>query len=213
VTGGPTARRRPTSSRGDIREARLLAEAEALLRDGRFEETSISEIAATAEISRPTFYFYFASKQALLERLIESTLDELIARHRTRIAREHSSPADELRGMLHDVADMWVEHGVVLASAAELAGSVPSLFDRIASVRDAVIDDRAAFAMAAGSTPEVTDPDSARETIDALFWMSERNFYVLSRDHPADAEYHELAERLARIWARVAGIAVDADSK
>jgi TetR/AcrR family transcriptional regulator, ethionamide resistance regulator len=213
MASGPTARRRPAQSRGDLREQRLLAEAEVLLRERRFDEASISEIAAAAEISRPTFYFYFASKQALLDRLIESTLDELIARHRTRIAREHSSPADELRGMLHDVADMWVEHGVVLASAAELAGSVPSLFDRIASVRDAVIDDRAAFAMAAGSTPEVTDPDSARETIDALFWMSERNFYVLSRDHPADAEYHELAERLARIWARVAGIAVDADSK
>ena len=33
--------------------------------------------------------------------------------------------------MLHDVADLWVEHGVVLAAAAELAGGVPSLFDRI----------------------------------------------------------------------------------
>ena len=85
MTGGPTARRRPTSSRGDLREARLLAEAEALLRDGRFDAASISDIAAAADISRPTFYFYFASKQALLERLIESTLDELIARHRTRI--------------------------------------------------------------------------------------------------------------------------------
>jgi hypothetical protein len=36
--------------------------------------------------------------------------------------------------------------------------------------------------------------------------MSERNFYVLSRSHPGEAEYHELADRLARIWARVAGI-------
>ena len=206
MTGGPTARRRPTSSRGDLREARLLAEAEALLRDGRFDAASISDIAAAADISRPTFYFYFASKQALLERLIESTLDELIARHRTRIAREHATPADELRGMLHDVADMWVEHGVVLAAAAELAGAVPSLFDRIAGVRDAVIDDRAALAMAAGTTPEVADPATARATTDALFWMSERNFYVLSRSHPGEAEYHELADRLARIWARVAGI-------
>ena len=96
------------------------------LRERRFDEASISEIAAAAEISRPTFYFYFASKQGLLDRLIESTLDELIARHSARGSRRtHDTPADELRGMLHDVADMWVEHGVVLAAAADLAGRRP----------------------------------------------------------------------------------------
>jgi TetR/AcrR family transcriptional regulator, ethionamide resistance regulator len=206
VAGGPTARRRPARSRGDIREARLLEEAETLLRDGRFEKTSIAEIAATAEISRPTFYFYFASKQALLERLIENTLDELIARHRSRVRREHASPADELRGVLHDVADMWVEHGVVLAAAAELGGSVPSLFDRIAGVMEAVADDRAALLMAAGTTPEVADQATARQTTEILFWMSERNFYVLSRSDPSDADYHALADRMFAIWSRVAGI-------
>jgi AcrR family transcriptional regulator len=206
VAGGPTARRRPSRSRGDVKEARLLAEAETLLRDGRFDEASISDIAAAAEISRPTFYFYFASKQALLERLIETTLGELIARHRSRIAREHGSPADELQGILHDVAEMWVEHGIVLAAAAELGGSVPRLFELIAEVKEAVVDDRAAFLMAAGTTPEVADAATARETTEALFWMSERNFYVLSRGGPDEAEYHALADRLARIWARVAGI-------
>ena len=206
MAGGTTARRRPSRSRGDIREARLLAEAEALLRDGRFDDASISDIAAAAEISRPTFYFYFASKQALLERLIESTLGELIARHRSRIEREHASPAEELRGILHDVADMWTHHGVVLAAAAELAGSVPALFDRIAGVMESVVGDRAAFLMAAGTTPEVGDPQTARETTEALFWMSERSFYVLSRSGPGEAEYHALAERLAGIWSRVAGI-------
>jgi TetR/AcrR family transcriptional regulator, ethionamide resistance regulator len=209
MASGPTARRRPAQSRGDIREQRLIAEAEILLRDRRFDEASISEIAAAAEISRPTFYFYFASKQALLDRLIESTLDELVARHRTRVQGTHDSPADELRGLLHDVAAMWVEHGVVLGAAADLAGTVPALFDRIAGVMEAVLDDRVAFVMAAGTTPEVATRADARATTEALFWMSERNFYVLFRSDPTEAEYHELAERLFRIWARVAGIAVD----
>jgi AcrR family transcriptional regulator len=192
-----------------VKEARLLAEAETLLRDGRFDEASISDIAAAAEISRPTFYFYFASKQALLERLIEHTLDELVALHATRIRREHATPADELRGILRDVADMWIEHGVVLAAAADLAGVVPSLFDRIEGVMLATIDERSAFLAAAGTTPEVADAASARETTEALFWMSERSFYALFRKRPGAAEYHALAERLARIWARVAGIDAD----
>jgi TetR/AcrR family transcriptional regulator, ethionamide resistance regulator len=212
VSGGSTARRRPAQSRGDIREERLLASAEALLGQGRFDDASISAIAAAADISRPTFYFYFASKQALLERLIERTLDELVARHATRIRREHATPADELRGILHDVADMWVEHGVVLAAAADLAGVVPSLFARIEGVMLATIDERSAFLMAAGTTPEVTDPAEARATTEALFWMSERSFYALFRKSPGAAAYHDLAERLARIWARVAGIDINTDS-
>jgi AcrR family transcriptional regulator len=203
------ARRRPERSRGDVREADLLEIAERLLRDGRFDETSISELAAAADISRPTFYFYFASKQALLERLIETTLGELIARHWSRMERRDETPGQELRGTLHDVADMWVEHAVVLAAAAELAGSVPSLFDRIAGVIESVVDERARLLVEAGTTPEVADLATARETALALSWMSERNFYVLSRRNPTAADYHALADRLSAIWARAAGIPLD----
>ena len=176
------------------------------MREGRFEETSISELAAAAEISRPTFYFYFASKEALLERLVESTLDELIGVHWTRIRQQNLPTADELRATLHDVAEMWVEHGVVLSAAVELAGSVPSFFDRIAGVIEAVVDSRARLLLEAGSTPEVADLETARETARALLWMSERNFYVLARRDPSPEEFHALADRLFAIWARTAGI-------
>jgi TetR/AcrR family transcriptional regulator, ethionamide resistance regulator len=202
VAPASEARRRPERSRGDVREARLLEIAEALLREGRFEQASIAELAAAAEISRPTFYFYFASKQSLLERLVESTLDELITRHQQRIRQHEDAPAAELRGILHDVADMWVEHGVVLSAAVD----TPSLFDRIAGVMESVVEDRARFFMEAGSTPEVADPATARETTEALFWMSERNFYVVARRDPSAESLHALADRLFRIWARVAGI-------
>ena len=206
---GPTARRRPAQSRGDIREQRLIAEAEVLLRERRFDEASISEIAAAAEISRPTFYFYFASKQALLDRLIESTLDELIARHRTRISARTTRPPTSSEGR----STMSQRCGSSTASCSAppptSPRTVPALFDRIAGVMDAVLDDRVDFVMAAGTTPEVANQAEARATTEALFWMSERNFYVLFRTDPTEAENHQLAERLFRIWARVAGIAVD----
>jgi AcrR family transcriptional regulator len=199
-------RRRPDRSKGDLREADLLDVAETLLRAGRFEDASISEIAAAAEISRPTFYFYFASKQSLLARLIETRVDELIALHWPRVGRRHDSPAEELRRTLHDVADMWIEHGVVFRTAAELSGNAPEVFDRIVAVIEAVVDDRAELLVEAGGTPEVADLATARETARTLLWMSERNFYVLSRRHGTEEEFHALAERLYRIWARVAGV-------
>ena len=104
------------------------------MRDGRFDATSIAEIAAAADITRSAFYFYFASKERLLERLIETTLAEFIDRRLSDLDARDAPPAERLRRLLHGVAEMWVEHGVVLSAAAELAASVPALFDRIAGV-------------------------------------------------------------------------------
>lgn len=198
MADGVTTRRRPQSSRGDAREAALLAIAEELLRDRRFDDASIAEIASAAGITRSSFYFYFASKQALLERLIETRLDELIARRLGALAMGGEDPAAGMRGFLHGVADMWAEHAVVLSAAAELAATVPALFDRIAGVIATGVD-------AVAQTMFARDGDAARETASALLWMGERTFYVLARsDPPADA-YHALADRLHVIWARTAG--------
>lgn len=203
---GEATRRRPVSSRGDVREAELLEIAETLLRDGRFDATSIAEIAAAADISRSAFYFYFASKQALLERLIEATLDELVDRRLTGLHAAGGDPADRLRALLHGVAQMWVEHAVVLSAAADLGGSVPALFDRIAGVVATGIDAVARMMVDAESATKVHDIDEARELATALLWMGERNFYVLARKAPAPAEFHALADRLFVVWARAAGL-------
>ena len=199
-----TARRRPQSSRGDAREAALLEIAEGLLRDGRYEAASIADIASEAGITRSAFYFYFASKQALLERLIETTLDELISRRLTGLGGGDQPPADRLNGFLHGVAAMWAEHAVVLSAAAELAASVPALFDRIAGVVATGVE---AMARMVVEHVDGADLTSARETASALLWMGERTFYVLAREDPPDEAYHALADRLFVIWARTTGLA------
>ena len=202
-----TTRRRPQTSRGDVREARLLEIAEGLLRDGRFEATSIAEIAAAADITRSAFYFYFASKEALLERLIETTLYELIDRRLADLDAPDKAPAERLRDLLHGVAEMWVEHAVVLSAAAELAAGVPALFDRIAGVIASGVE---AVSRMLAEHDEDTDPVHARETVSALLWMGERTFYVLARSDPSPEEFHALADRLLDIWVRATGIADEA---
>jgi TetR/AcrR family transcriptional regulator, ethionamide resistance regulator len=198
-----TTRRRPHASRGDVREARLLEIAEALLRDRRFEATSIAEIAAAADITRSAFYFYFASKEALLERLIETTLTELIDRRLGDLQERDKTPAERLHALLHGVAEMWVEHGVVLSAAAELAGSVPALFDRIAGVIASGVE---TLTPILAEHDEDSDPVAVRETVSALLWMGERTFYVLARSNPSPEEYHALADRLLVVWVRAVGI-------
>ncbi|MEZ0339466.1 TetR/AcrR family transcriptional regulator [Mycobacterium sp. pV006] len=83
--GRSTRGRRGTRPSGDDREVAILETAERLLEQRPLAEISVDDLAKGAGISRPTFYFYFPSKDAvlltLLERVIaeaDVALDELI---------------------------------------------------------------------------------------------------------------------------------------
>ena len=71
-----TRSRRTPKVSGDDRERAILAAFERLLEERSLHEVSIDDIARGAGISRPTFYFYFASKEAVLLSLFERLLAE-----------------------------------------------------------------------------------------------------------------------------------------
>ena len=56
---------------GDGREQAILATAERLLRERPLGDFSVDDLAKGAGISRPTFYFYFPSKNAVLLSLLD----------------------------------------------------------------------------------------------------------------------------------------------
>jgi AcrR family transcriptional regulator len=79
VTTAPTrpARgRRAARPSGDDRELAILETAERLLEDRTLAEISVDDLAKGAGISRPTFYFYFPSKDAVLLTLLERVIAE-----------------------------------------------------------------------------------------------------------------------------------------
>jgi AcrR family transcriptional regulator len=83
--GAPRGRR-STRPSGDDREHAILATAERLIEERSFAEISVDDLAKGAGLSRPTFYFYFPSKDAVLltlwERVIvdaDSALEDLVA--------------------------------------------------------------------------------------------------------------------------------------
>src|ERR1700758_5495665 len=73
---GATRGRRSSRPSGDDREAAILATAERLLEQQGFSQISIDDLARGAGISRPTFYFYFPSKDAVLLTLLDRVVDE-----------------------------------------------------------------------------------------------------------------------------------------
>ena len=63
--------RRSSHHLGDDRERAILATAERLLQERPLADFSVDDLAKGAGISRPTFYFYFQSKTAVLLSLLD----------------------------------------------------------------------------------------------------------------------------------------------
>ncbi|WP_265446264.1 TetR/AcrR family transcriptional regulator [Flexivirga meconopsidis] len=109
-------RRSPRMS-GDEREAAILATTEKLLESVPFTDISIDDLASGAGISRPTFYFYFGSKDDVLLAL----LDRLVQRSEEAIAGLEPSE-DAVRQGWQDVLGVYLDtftaqRGVALACA------------------------------------------------------------------------------------------------
>ncbi|WP_428339750.1 TetR/AcrR family transcriptional regulator [Mycobacterium sp.] len=68
--------RRSARPSGDDRELAILTTAEHLLEQRPLADISVDELAKGAGISRPTFYFYFPSKDAVLLTLFEQVVTE-----------------------------------------------------------------------------------------------------------------------------------------
>ena len=94
AAAGRTSRgRRRARPSGDDRELAILATAERLLEERPLTDISVDDLAKGAGLSRPTFYFYFSSKDAVLLTL----LDRVIVRRTPRWKRRGATPADPRR--------------------------------------------------------------------------------------------------------------------
>src|ERR1700761_155353 len=68
--------RRAARVSGEERESAILATAERLLGERSAQQISVDDLARGAGISRPSFYFYFPSKDAVFLALIDRLVAE-----------------------------------------------------------------------------------------------------------------------------------------
>ena len=88
--------RRNARPSGDDRELAILTTLEQLLEHRPFADVSVDDLAKGAGLSRPTFYFYFSSKDAVLLRLFEQVI--MAADATLREPGEQLSADDAVRG-------------------------------------------------------------------------------------------------------------------
>lgn len=75
----PARGRRGARPSGDDRELAILETAERLLMERPLAEISVDDLAKGAGISRPTFYFYYPSKDAVLLTLMDRVISQAYA--------------------------------------------------------------------------------------------------------------------------------------
>jgi AcrR family transcriptional regulator len=124
VTTDPAARTRPVRGRragrpsGDDRELAILSTAEKLLETRSLAEISIDDLARGAGISRPTFYFYFRSKDAVLLTLLDRLTEQANAASLSVLDEIAEDPAPRWRACINSFYETFRAHrAVTLASA------------------------------------------------------------------------------------------------
>ena len=121
----PAARgRRSSRPSGDDREAAILATAERLLAERPLSAISVDDLAAGAGISRPTFYFYFRSRDAVLLTLLDRVVAEAdaasAAAFATVSAQHPQDPRERWRAMIDAYHSTFRAHRSVTLAAVAL---------------------------------------------------------------------------------------------
>ncbi|ORA21823.1 TetR/AcrR family transcriptional regulator [Mycobacterium aquaticum] len=192
--------RRATRPSGDDREAAILATASRLLETKKFADVSVDDLAKGAGISRPTFYFYFSSKEAVLL----SLLDPLIKRADTGFdGALEDMPADPKRAIRRGIEIFFSSFGSHPATAkagAEAVGTIPEFREFWAGLMQKWINLTAALIGAERQRGAAPDTIPAMDLATSLNLMNERTMMAaLAGEEPGIAD-ERVVDTLAHIW-------------
>ena len=187
---------------GDDRELAILTTAEQLLSERPLSAISVDDLARGAGISRPTFYFYFASKDAVLLTLLDRVVAEADAATQDAFRGRPQGRRDGWRRAITAYYDTFRAHrGLTLAwaEARFTNAEVRELWARVFEgwvhrCAEAIEAERQRGAAPAGPP--------ARDIAVALNSMNERVLYAtFTGDGPA-VEEEGAVDVLLEIWLR-----------
>jgi TetR/AcrR family transcriptional regulator, ethionamide resistance regulator len=196
----PARGRRTARPSGDDREQAILATAERLLEERPLTEISVDDLAKGAGISRPTFYFYFASKDAVLLALFEQVINEADSVFERHAQNPPTDRYEAWRSGINVFFETFVKHKGVTRAAHEVRASNSAVRDLLATFMTKWIDSSEATIeaeRAQGAAP-ITLP--ARELATALNLMNERALFASFSDEQPSIPKEQLLDTLVHIW-------------
>jgi TetR/AcrR family transcriptional regulator, ethionamide resistance regulator len=192
-------RRAPRPS-GDDREQAILETAARLLDERPLHEISVDDLAKGAGISRPTFYFYFPSKDAVLMTLIERVINEADS---ALDAVSDQTPTDRYafwRTGINFFFEGFGAHKGVSRAGYEARATISEAGDLWSRFMQKWIDNTARIIEAERARGEAPETLPAQDLASALNLMNERVLIAAFADErPAVPEGHVL-DTLVHIW-------------
>ena len=192
--------RRSKRPSGDEREAAILATAERLLENKKFADISVDDLAKGAGLSRPTFYFYFASKEAVLLKLLEPLIAQADKGFDGAI---ESLPADPRRAFREGIRIFFTafgSHSVVARAGTEALATSPDIRTIWSTFMQKWINQTAAlieYERQRGAAPENI---GALDLATSLNQMNERAMTATLVAEDGAVAQDQLVDTLAHIW-------------
>jgi AcrR family transcriptional regulator len=196
----PARGRRSRRATGDDRERAILETAERLLEERPLHEISVDDLARGAGISRPTFYFYFPSKDAVLLTLLDRMVEEARARRGAALERAAQDPSQWLRDALTAIYETFRAHRaatLAMADAQATSDEVRALWSRVmeefvAETTAGIEAERARGAAPAGIP--------ARDLAVALNLMNERTLHATFAGISPAVDEDDVVDVLVEVW-------------
>jgi AcrR family transcriptional regulator len=192
--------RRPVRPSGDDRELAILTTAERLLAERPLSAISVDDLARGAGISRPTFYFYFPSKDAVLLTLLDRVVAEADTAMEAAFGAPAAGPREGWQRAIAAYHDAFRAHRALTLAWAEARATSAEVRQLWADVFEGWVR-RSAAAIEAERDRGAAPPGlPARDLAVALTSMNERVLYAtFSGDGPAVAEA-AVVDVLLGVW-------------
>ena len=191
--------RRATRPSGDDREAAILRTLEEMLAERPFAEISVDDLAKGAGLSRPTFYFYFASKDAVLARLFAQAITASGAGQ-----QQSLDVPEDPQGAWHDgiyaFFDALRPHRAVLLAGLGAMATNAELKEMWSAYMSSWVDYTSALITRERERGAAPDTIPAHDLATALNLMNERVLFAAQLTQKPTLPEEAALEALAHIW-------------
>ena len=193
--------RRSTRPSGDDREQAILTTLERLLEQRPLAEISVDDLAKGAGLSRPTFYFYFPSKDAVLLTLMSRIIAEADQRADAELGPMDTGvdPAGSWRA-INALFESFGEHRpVMLASwaARPTNAEIQAMWSQFMQKWIDYVTESIQAERDRGAAPETVP---ARDLAIALNLMNERTMFAAYAAEKDSIAYDQIVNTLAHVW-------------
>jgi AcrR family transcriptional regulator len=178
----------------------MLRTAEQLLQERPLGDISVDDLARGAGISRPTFYFYFPSKDAVVLTLIDRMVEDA-ARSRDRaLSRLVEDPRAGWRQGLEVFYAIFGSHRAVTLAGAELRATNAEARALWSQIMEGWVTDVTEVIEAERARGRARRDLPARELAIALVQMNERVQYATFAEETPAVDGEKVIDVLLDVW-------------